>query len=468
MKNSRLLALLETFEKKDFREMQKFVRSPFFNQRKDVIGLFDYIGECLTLHKVIPTKEQLFKKIYPKQKLDLQQVRLLMSILHKLIEKYFAHQAFFEKEIQVKTQLARVFRQRKLSKHFQRTIQEAQRFQENQAFRNADYYNANYLIQLEHYHFTSREQRIAEQNLQEISDNIDLAYLAIKLRQICFSLSHQAVYKKEYHFGLLEEILKYIEKEDLQKIPAIAVYFYCYKALSQAGKVEFFQAFKSLIFQHQALFPASEIRDLFLLAINYCIRQLNEGKTAFAKEGFEIYKKGLQNNILITNGILSRFTYRNIVAMGLQIGDYEWVEKFLHGYKNNLDKKHRASTFSFNLAKLEYERKNFHVALQLLQKASYNDLLLNLAAKTLSLKIYYELDEWNLLESHLESMKTFIHRKKVIGYHQKNYLNIISFTKKLVHLNFYDKQEISALRKQIENEEILTERVWLLANVGRV
>ena len=135
--------------------------------------------------------------------------------------------------------------------------------------------------------------------------------------------------------------------------------------------------------------------------------------------------------------------------------------------RDSLKRRIRESTWKFNLARLEYEKKNYDNALVHLQKADFGDILNNLNAKTLSLKIYYELDEFNLLDSHLESMKTFIRRKTVMAYHQTNYLNIIRYTKKLLSTNFYDRTKKEALQKEIEQEEILTEREWLLEQVNK-
>ena len=98
----------------------------------------------------------------------------------------------------------------------------------------------------------------------------------------------------------------------------------------------------------------------------------------------------------------------------------------------------------------------------MLQKANYRDLLLNLAAKTLLLKIYYELDEFDLLNAHLDAMKNFIRRKAVIGYHRTNYLNIIRFTRRLTNSNLYDRERRKSLKEQIQAEDVLTEKEWLL------
>jgi tetratricopeptide (TPR) repeat protein len=221
-------------------------------------------------------------------------------------------------------------------------------------------------------------------------------------------------------------------------------------------------AFRAHLFENEQLFQAEELRDLYLLAINYCIRRLNQGEMQYAKEGLDWYKRGLASGGLLTDGVLSRFTYRNIVAMGLKVGDFEWVQSFIYEYKSLLEKQHRESMFTFNLAKLAYHRKQYQEALNLLRKAKYKDLLLNLAAKTLLLKTYYELEEWDMLESHLEAMQNYLRRKKVMGYHQTNYKNLIHYTKKLVSVSPYNKTAKEDLEKRLDNEEILTEKEWLL------
>ena len=160
--------------------------------------------------------------------------------------------------------------------------------------------------------------------------------------------------------------------------------------------------------------------------------------------------------------MLTRFTYHNIVAIGLRLGELEWVRYFITEFKNRLEKTYRESAFSYNLARLEYESRHFDHVLELLQKANYRDPLLNLAAKTLLLKTYYEISEFDLLQSHLDAMRNYIHRKRVIGYHRTNYLNIIRFAEKLMRHNPLDKAATQKLRQDIEQEEVLTEKVFFL------
>ncbi|MCO6490991.1 MAG: hypothetical protein J5I98_21415 [Phaeodactylibacter sp.] len=465
MEGSRLLAVLESLNKKEVRELRKLLRSPFFNQREDVVLLFEFIAEWLFTLKTAPTKERAFEALYPGRPYDAQQVRYAMSWLLKAIESYLALQPWLADERQQMAELARAYRERRLPKHFRQTMRQLNRRQQEQPIRNAEYFEYEYRIQLEQYAFTASRKRTGEHNLQEISDTIDLAFVARKLRQTCFLLAHQAVYKREYDFGLLEEALRFVDKKGLLRFPTIAGYYHCYHALSGIEPERHFQEFKAILLRQSQRFPADEARDLYLLAINYCIRELNAGREGYAREGLDLYKEGFRTGMLLQEGQISRFTYRNAVAMALKEGELAWAENFIRDFRDKLPKEHQESMHSFSLARLAYVRRQYGHALEYLQRSEYQDLLLNLAAKTLMIKAFYELGEFDTLESHLDAMKVFLRRKDIIGYHRRNYRNIIRYTQKLLHLNRHDREEAEGLRKAIEGEEVLTERAWLLEQV---
>jgi hypothetical protein len=53
-----------------------------------------------------------------------------------------------------------------------------------------------------------------------------------------------------------------------------------------------------LLTQYGNLFPADELRDLFILALNFCIRQYNAGSSDYLAEQFELYKEGFSKDFL--------------------------------------------------------------------------------------------------------------------------------------------------------------------------
>ena len=466
MENTRLWALFSTFSKKELRALQKMVESPFFNQRKDVIVLFDLLCEAVEGGFKPKSKQDYYQRIYPGSSYLDQKIRTVISLLFKVCEQYLIYQRSMEDEVIYKTQLARAYRHRNLNRHFNRGLSQARNLLEDRGLRNAEYHNSSYRIELEKYTFAASNRRMESLNLQDLNNQLDLAFMARKLRQTCLLLSHQAVYKTEYDFGLLAEILRYIEARGLFEIPAIGTYYYCYMALSDSKNVKYFEQFRAAMRQHKGCFPASEARDLYLLAINFCIRQYNEGNSEFLEEEFYLYQQGLEQQYLLMDGYISRFSFRNVVTIALIMKKFDWVEEFIQSYKELLRPAQKESMFSFSMANLEYERRNYGAALQLLQKSEYKDLLLNLASKTLQLRIYYELGEMDLLESHLDAMRTFIRRKNIMTYHRRNYLNTITFTKKLMNLQPFDQKGRKKLLIQIEETKALAEREWLIKQVS--
>ncbi len=428
--------------------------------------MFSYLANRLYRNKAWPDKETLFKKSFPNRPYDDLLLRATMSDLRELVEEFLMWQEMRSDRVKSKLSLAIVFRQRNLSYFFKRNLNKLEKELTQAKIQNTDYWQKKLEVQSEMVKFQTQTIRAAELPLQEISNSIDTLYLAQKLRHACTQITHQAVYKKEYEFGLLPNVIDEVEQKGFLEIPAIALYYYCYRFLTEKSGVSFFQQFIKELFTNGHHFPDSELKNLYLLAINFCIRQLNEGNTPFVKEGWELYQEGLKQGFLLDHGRLSGFSFNNVIAFGIRLNLFDKVRQFIQKYKTHLDPSQRESYISFNLARLEYTQGNHTAALRLLQTADFKDLVNNLIAKTYQLKIFYELDEYNLLDSHLSSFRHFIRRREVSDYHRINYLNIIGFVRKLIALPPEDHTAKKSLRKEIEQEEILTERTWLLEQLG--
>ncbi len=204
-----------------------------------------------------------------------------------------------------------------------------------------------------------------------------------------------------------------------------------------------------------------EKRELLLLGINYCIKQLNMGRQDYIRKGFEWYRLGLKRGLLQEEGRLSLFAYSNMVALGLNLKEFDWVEQFLETHSQHLPPTHQANYQQYNRAKLAFAKGDFSTTMQLLATAEYDDVLLNIGAKVLLLKIYYQEGSWEALEALLDSFRVFLSRKKMLSYHKKNYQNLIALTKRLAYLP-NNKTAVEQLRQKIEQTEPLTERAWLL------
>jgi hypothetical protein len=457
MKNSHLSQLIHHFSSLELRELRKFLSSPFYNTRSDLLQLFDFL-----LANKAASKEDVWQHLLPGEAFDDQRLRLLMSYLLKLVEQFVSVKEATADELSNRLHLAIGYRRRGLAPPFERAQRSLEKAMEEQAIRDAHFYHAQHRLQWEQYQLATARSPSEELPLKQLSGTIDLYYLSVRLRLLCLSLAQQGVYEAGFQADGADGVVALAQASAWREAPAVAAYLHCYWMLRAPHEQRHFQLFKKTILEAGATFGPDELRGLYLFAINYCVRQLNNGDRSFFKEVLDLYKAGLGSGHLLENGILSRFTYHNVVAAGLQSGELDWVAFFIHEYKNALERKYRESSYSFNLARLEFSRQRLGAVLELLQKANYRDPLLNLAAKTLLLKTYYALDEQDLLQSHLDAMRNYVRRKRVIGYHRTNYLNIVRYAEKLLKINFLDEKSVARLRVEIAAEEILTERDGLL------
>ena len=455
MLNSSLVQLIQMFKPVELREVRKFLASPYFNQRKDLIELFDWI--CRTPS---PTLEQGWRLLKGDKPYAESGMRLIMSYLHQLLEEYLIIREVTADPLAKQVALVSAYRKRLNHAACVRAGNTLERAVEKQPLRNAHYHNYRYQLHWAFFQVENVQNPTELPRIRELSAALDCNYLSQKLRLYCLSSAHQTVYSSEAVLPEEQAVLDMAVQPERLADPAVSIYLSVLRMLQDGTDESHFKQVKMLLFDLTGRFPEDEMHGLYVLAINYCVRQLNTGDQRFFREVLDLYQAGLMKGYLHEHGILSRFTYHNVVAAALHTGEHDWARGFIHSYKNHLEKRYRESAFSFNLARLEYAQANYGLVLELLQTANYRDPLLNLAAKTLLLKTYYDLREHNLLHSHLDAMRNYIHRKRVIGYHRSNYLNVVRYMEKLLKLMPGDKPAHRKLWAAIQAEEHLSEKAF--------
>jgi hypothetical protein len=471
MENTLLWEAFATLDRTDLRELAKFVRSPFFNGKPQLIPLFDYLRQCRE-RPTLPTQEAAWHALQPETPaLDPVRLRLANSDLLALVEHYWVYREKFADYERGKIRLASVYRRKGLPKHFQITLREARNSRNASPYRHAEYFHDQNLVEWEQFQFSAAQRRYDTFNLQEINDLLDTTYLARKLRHVCLARSHQSLTGQAYQFALLEAVLAHVATEGLAEQPAIGLYYHAYHFLDPDGAADteaHFEQFRTLLSGSSGQFPPDEVRTLYLLALNFCIKKTNLGstdRTRWYRQTWELYREALALGVLLENGVLSRFAFNNIASVATHLGEVDWVEQFVTQHLGQVERKHRAATRGLSLARVAYTRRDFDAALAHLQSADYRDLISGMAARILQLKIYYQTDAYDLLDSHLDSIKTYLQRQRATGYHRANYLDLVRMTRRLMRCNFNDAEELQAIQADIVAHDSLLEKEWFLAQV---
>lgn len=450
MESSPLSEILRALSPSDLKALEKFIRSPYHVTHPGVLALF----------------ENMTSGAVEKPETDPRRLYHLTNYLLEAVEKFLALRVWEQRPHERHRATLQHLRLLRLDRAGDGMFRYARKRLDADPLRGSDYHRNDYLLHLEAYYRLQQEGRAKSANPQELADAQDVAFICEKLRTGCLLLSHQAVTKRAYDKGLLDQVLQFLEGHRYLQIPAVAAYYHGYFAqLGEQNADDHFVALKNILEQHAGRFPVAETHDLYLMAINFCIRRINQADERFFREIFELYQSGLRQGALLENGTLSRWTYNNIAVTALKLHEFEWVHAFLHDFAPFLPENHREGAFNFNIARYCYDTGDYRQAMQHLLRMEYDDVLQNLIAKTMLCKIYYELEEMDALENQLDSIQIYIRRKKVLGYHKDNYTAFVRFMRKLLAISPNSTAAAQKLRSEIENAPTLTEKEWFLQRV---
>ncbi len=468
MYNSQLVKILKNFSKTEIRELTKYVQSPCFNQRADVTQLFEYLARHHGGTPSVFQKEIAFLELFPDKQYDDAFMRFLMHNLMKVIKKFLIFKEFEKDEVHEQILLLKAFKQRGFDDSFEKELMAAEEINQNQPFRHTHFHYQNYLIHNEKVEFISLQKRQRGDSIQSNLNDLISFFATEILRQANSAISDQNVSNHEYSLPLLEETLKLVESGHFDKDTegvAIKIYFNAFMATKTRNEL-YFKKLKSMIFGNRYKFPDTEMRLLYLTAINFCIKKMNAGVPAFRQEVFELYDAGIQNKALFENRLLSKFTFKNAVSAGMMQRQYDWVKGFIEKNKSFLHPKDRKAAYNFNLAVYYFRQNDYVHAMPLLQFADFGDLFTNLDARTMLLRIYYETGTTSGLQSLMDSFQVFISRQKDISYQKDNYLNLIRIVRKMLRLTDSDQDKKAALLEEVNRTQYLAERNWLVEKLS--
>jgi hypothetical protein len=472
------LALPET----DRRALRTWLAAPHLKVREDVLRLYEYVFKGGSWDK--PT---VFAALYGEKKYHDDTLRHTQSLLVKAIERYLvenmtdnvtdnfkvsvtynaAHTAY---------RLAQAYHKLGAENLFLQAFRQYKTAENAQKTQNADTLHLRAEAERLWFLQTTDKQRTTDTNLQTILEAQEKYFAAAQLKMVCTAISYQNINKNTYDFGLLAPLLgRVVAQKWHDTEPAIGAYFYICKMNTEAESEPFFIQLKQNLPLYASVFDKEEQQNCWIFAINYAIKQSNKGNVAFFRQLFELYKTGVETGVLLgkndaqgKNDELSVYTYKNTVATALRIGETDYALHFIETYKANLPFAERQNYYEYNLARYYFTIRSLAEAAVLLQKLTYGDIFLQLGAKVMLLKIYYETDDFDALDAHLRAFQQFLQRKKnVLSYHQQNYLNIIHCAKQLMTANLTDKNEKKRLQTEFEGLQPLTERAWLMGCTER-
>jgi hypothetical protein len=282
-------------------------------------------------------------------------------------------------------------------------------------------------------------------------------------------LSHESVSSHKYKFLFKDAILEHLANDGYLETPPISIYHQICMSQLEPEEEKYFFTLKDLAKESIEQFPPNEAEQIYAVASNYCIKKVNAGNQKFLQEYFEIYQELINKELIYKDGELSPYVFRNIIGFALRLGKYEWTKDFINNYKSKIPDTLRENAVSFNSATLHFYQKNYDKVIELLNTVEYEDFSYNLNSKTMLLATYYEIDDFEPLDSLMESFRTYLNRHKEIPENRRKlYFNLIKFTKKLTKLIPGDKKALQKLKEEVQNTKGIASLNWLKEKIAEL
>ncbi|MEO0041786.1 MAG: hypothetical protein RL329_1234 [Bacteroidota bacterium] len=492
MITGKLYTILSKFDKIEQNRLRKYVQSPYFNVNESLTTFFEYLTKHintqanLPVHSLVVTtvvgqrngscqdkqdldKYEIWNILFENESYNDTRFRKLCSDLLELVENFLAQQIYDKSEVQQAAYLLEAVGKKRLDKLYLTCVRQANMATRQQPYKNAEYYYGKFLLEKNYYDMHESElNRGDKKNFGEMINHLDHFYLTEKLRLYCTVLSHKRLVSHDYKLLFIDEIIAHIQKYKSQydEIPVIAIYYHI--LLTQIDGEDTTHYFKliELLDKHHARFSPNELYKMYISALNYCTKKVNQNDKLFLKVFHDLYKILLKKEILFYGTPtmeLSPWHFKNVVLIANRLGEYNWTENFIKEYQHKLPKELRESAVSYNLANVYFNRKQYDKVQNLLQEVEYQDLTYALGSKTMLTIIYYEKDEFEALDSILKSFQTYLNRHKDIAETRRlHYLYMIKFVKRMTKIMPGDKKAVEQLKQEVLEANTTASRDWIL------
>lgn len=471
MFKSKLISTLRTLSNKELKWFEAYIVSPFFNKNEKAIQLFQLIKKYHPEYEEAKVAmEAICPKLFPKEKVDEQKLRYVMTDLTKLLEDYLSYIEFEKNDVYRRYLLLNAYDHRGLGKYFQGGLEETRELQKKQPHRDKNYYFNQHLLEESSYvHSLATRPRAISSSLQEAVDNLDYYYLSNRLRYSCAILGRQELLQEKYNNRFLGQIMTFMQDTNLDDVPSIAIYHKIALTYMESDNPEHYHKLVELLDKYSGNFSQDEVMDMYTHALNYCVSKINAGQQEYLYETLSIYKTLIAKELIFDSGYITPYDVKNIVTAALRVGDVDWTESFINEYKNRITPEFRESTFTYNLANIYYHKRDFSKALKLLQAVEINDVYYHLSTKVLLLKTYFEVDEPEPFYSLIDAFTNYLKRNKLIADSQRMvYLNFVRYSKKLMQMKLGSKTSPDEVRQELTNLNEIANLQWLLEKLSDI
>lgn len=474
MQYRKLIEVLQALDSGQMERLSDFIRSPYFNKNQPAIAVFDYLK---TLHPYFPnnavTTSTIREKV-PGINGDIDLAKK-MTLLLELTAKFLSLETNRDPVLE-RIGMLKAYKKLRLHRHFESLMRQLRKEMKAVPFRDFDHLWRMHKLQEEYFEgYDQKLLRTPDNTVDEVFNTLKQFYFTKKLRYAAEAVNRERWLGLATGSQIKNEILAFLnetrEDEDLYLMLYGSI-FRMNVEVSPENALLYFQKIKVAIRAFQDLIPKEELSSVCMYLENYCLIQINKGNKVYLHELLEIVQLLINKGMLLDNGRLNPHQFKIIVGVAIMLDKIDWTENFIAAFKKFLPQDLRNDYYNLAMGQVYYYKREYSKACRQLALASHNkkDVYFGFAVKKLLLKIGYETDNWELLDSNAEAYKKHLarHRSK-IGENAVVLEKFFRYFRMLVNAG-EDASKKEILLSRLLAEENFADKDWLvlMASSGKL
>lgn len=465
MKNSQIFEALKSLSKTEFNEFGKFVRSPYHNNRSEVVRLYDAIKKFYPLFESKSlTEEKIFKKVYPGKKFSVNMITKAISLTQKLLMDFYAIGSFKENNLDYNVKLLYTLYEKNLPALFKKKAKSIEELLKKSKH-TVEYYEAKskYTSWITAHLVNINESATVGKYQHELDDFVEYFLIAM-LIQYHRLITYSHMYNIKYDLKFFNEIMDFLNLRDYKEVTLVSLY-HTLVMLTSTEEEKYFVELLNFWEKFEDKLNDLQQHIIYVTLYNHCINRKHKGETKYHELQFEITKKYFGKNIFPKDvGHIQANLFNAAIINAAKQKEFSWSVDFINNYRERLDPETAEETINFSFATIEFEKGNYEKSLSYLSTVNPERIIRKLNVKNLLIMSYYELGYTEELIASIDSYKHYLHREKDVT---PQYLQMNShFLKFVSGLNMLrvngSSEDFIKLKKEIEDTVYFNHKEWLL------
>lgn len=478
MKDTKLGEILGTFTEADLKLFGKFLNSGFVKSRRDLSSSFNllkkfhphYDFEGLSINKI-------FAKLFPGEKFSKKKISNLIYDMTKAAESFIAHTVLEEDELETLFFLGKGLYDRKLfGQALKKTSAIEKKFKPEFSLERELLLKRRRLesLKINIYSEAERiENAIESRNRHDesiiIQFLIDYVWLLSEQSHLQFNTFRQNendLFRHVRESINLNKFMTALNNYGLMNKKIISLHFYIYKTIEEPDNPENYYPLKKLFLENLDHFGHYEKFIILFNLIKFSLNIYNKNIRDMKKQILEDYMLSLDLNAYSPNEneFLEATYFRNILHFAASAPKpIENIETFIKKNISKLNPDEAGSIKLYSEAYLNFHKKDFGKALELLSKIEDINKVFVMDIRMLKLKIFYELNYIDESISAVDALKHYISKNKDLNDQLKEQVKMFlkTYTKLVNKKASPQKKGIHDIINEFDNLKFLYNRNWL-------